>query len=61
MDSREQDTKATGESHHGEPTIVQGKGFRCLAYRDHKGKWRGFVGHEELGDVTPIDELKPLQ
>lgn len=28
--------------------MVQGRGFRCMAYRNHDGKWREAFDHEEL-------------
>jgi hypothetical protein len=28
--------------------MVQGSGFRCMAYRNHDGKWRGAFDDEEL-------------
>jgi hypothetical protein len=28
--------------------LVQGRGFRCMAYRNEDGKWRGAFDHEEL-------------
>ena len=37
----------------GKTYIVQCKGFRCAAYVDNNGKWRGLYSHEEiLGPVT---------
>jgi len=42
-----------------EPTIgklvwVQCRGFRCLAFRDSKGKWRTFHTGEELSGAVTI-------
>ena len=28
--------------------MVQGSGFRCMAYRNDDGKWRGAFDNEEL-------------
>jgi hypothetical protein len=28
--------------------MVQGSGFRCMAYRDHDGKWHSAFDHEVL-------------
>ncbi|HEV2327527.1 MAG TPA: hypothetical protein VGY56_01925 [Verrucomicrobiae bacterium] len=28
--------------------MVQGSGFRCMAYRNQEGKWRGAFDDEEL-------------
>ncbi|HXC35806.1 MAG TPA: hypothetical protein VNV43_08020 [Candidatus Acidoferrales bacterium] len=28
--------------------MVQGSGFRCMAYRNREGKWRGAFDDEEL-------------
>jgi hypothetical protein len=36
--------------------IVEGTGFRCMAYRDPEGKWRNAFNHEELsGDVQLLE------
>jgi hypothetical protein len=40
----------------GEVVLVQADGFRCLAFRDKDGKWRGAFHQEELlGDVRVIN------
>jgi len=41
----------------GQSVMVRGRGFRCMAYRDRDGKWRGAFRHEELPEVLEI--LKP--
>jgi len=28
--------------------MIQGTGFRCMAYCDEHGKWRNAFGHDEL-------------
>lgn len=43
----------------GEVALVQGKGFRCLAYRDKQGKWRDYVRRKELPD--PITVINTIQ
>jgi hypothetical protein len=36
--------------------MVQGTGFRCMAYRNGNGKWRGAFDHVELpGNVRRLD------
>ena len=36
--------------------MVQGVGFRCAAYRDEDGKWRGAFNNEELfGEVQILE------
>jgi hypothetical protein len=35
---------------------VQGAGFRCMAYRNSEGQWRGAFDNEELpGDIRVLD------
>jgi hypothetical protein len=42
------------------PVCVQTEGFRCLAYRDEKGKWRNYYGGAELkGTVRVIAPYVP--
>ena len=37
-------------------TLVQCDGFRCMAYRDRKGIWRGFFSDQELkGKIEVVD------
>ena len=37
--------------------IVQCANFRCMAYRDSRGKWRDYFNGDELqGEVTIIAE-----
>jgi len=37
--------------------IVQCVGFRCMAYRDSKGKWRDYFNNDEIvGEVNIISE-----
>jgi hypothetical protein len=37
--------------------IVQCVGFRCMAYRDSKRKWRDYFNDDEIvGEVTIISE-----
>jgi hypothetical protein len=37
--------------------IVQCVGFRCMAYRDSKGKWRDYFNDDEIvGEVSIISE-----
>jgi hypothetical protein len=38
----------------GERAIVRCPGFRCLAYRDGKGKWRSTHGGRELPEVLEV-------
>jgi hypothetical protein len=39
------------------PFIVQCSGFRCMAYRDSRGKWRDYFNGDELqGEVAIIAE-----
>ena len=36
--------------------MVQGMGFRCMAYRDQNGKWRSAFAHRELpGNVYILE------
>jgi len=36
--------------------MVQGCGFRCMAYRDEDGRWRAAFNNEELyGDVRILE------
>lgn len=36
--------------------MVQGIGFRCMAYCDQDGKWRNALSHEELwGDICLLE------
>jgi hypothetical protein len=34
--------------------MVQGAGFRCMAYRNGEGKWRGAFDHEELPGAVRV-------
>jgi hypothetical protein len=36
--------------------MVQGAGFRCMAYRNHDGKWRGAFDNEELPGAIRVLE-----
>lgn len=36
--------------------MVQGRNFRCMAYRNHDGKWRGAFDHEELPGAIRVLE-----
>ena len=36
--------------------LVQGAGFRCMAYRDEEGTWRGAFNHEALAGEIYILE-----
>jgi len=38
----------------GQEVLVQCPGFRCLAYRDGEGKWRGVFDKRELPEVLEI-------
>jgi putative nucleotidyltransferase with HDIG domain len=38
----------------GEHVLVRCQGFRCLAYRDTKGIWRGVFGNRQLTDVLEV-------
>jgi len=40
-----------------EPVLVQGPGFRCMAYQDDEGKWRSFWDAKPL--PHPIHLLEP--
>jgi hypothetical protein len=36
--------------------MVQGVGFRCIAYRDAEGRWRNAFTNEELfGEIRVLD------
>lgn len=36
--------------------MVEGLGFRCMAYRDNDGKWRDAFKHYELhGDIQILE------
>lgn len=36
--------------------MVQGVGFRCVAYRDQKGRWRDALNNGELfGDIRILE------
>lgn len=36
--------------------MVQGAGFRCMAYRDQDGKWRSAFDNDELaGDICILE------
>jgi hypothetical protein len=36
--------------------MVQGPGFRCMAYCDHDGKWRNAFNNEELyGEISILE------
>jgi hypothetical protein len=44
----------------GEIALVQGEGFRCMAYRDKEGKWRDYIRRMELpGKITVISTIQP--
>ena len=34
--------------------IVQGAGYRCMAYRDNNGTWRAAFNHRELPGMVEI-------
>jgi hypothetical protein len=36
--------------------MVQGSGYRCMAYRHRDGKWRGAFDNEELPGVVRVLE-----
>jgi len=36
--------------------MVQGRGFKCMAYRNRDGKWRGAFDNEELPGSIHIME-----
>ena len=36
--------------------MVQGSGFRCMAYRNQDGKWRGAFDNEELPGAIRVLE-----
>ena len=36
--------------------LVQGSGFRCMAYRNEDGKWRGAFDHVELPGAIRVLE-----
>ena len=38
----------------GQPVMVRCRTFRCMAYRDRDGKWRGAFRHEELPEILEI-------
>jgi hypothetical protein len=38
----------------GERALVRCPTFRCLAYRDAKGKWRDANDHQELPEVLEV-------
>jgi putative nucleotidyltransferase with HDIG domain len=38
----------------GEHVLVRCPGFRCLAYRDTKGNWRGVFGNRQLAEVLEV-------
>jgi hypothetical protein len=51
----------TGECNGVSPFIleffmVQGSGFRCMAYRNDDGKWRGAFDNEELPGAIRVLE-----
>ncbi|HEX3628422.1 MAG TPA: hypothetical protein VH280_23690 [Verrucomicrobiae bacterium] len=51
--SATQDSGHAGECDHVSPFVleffmVQGSGFRCMAYRNQDGKWRGAFDDEVL-------------
>lgn len=36
--------------------VVQGPGFRCMAYCDQEGRWRNAIDNEELfGDIQILE------
>ena len=41
----------------GEQVLVQGKGFRCLAFRDKDGKWRDVFHQTGLQGIVRV--IKP--
>jgi len=41
----------------GMPVMVRCKGFRCLGYLDHGGKWRDFARSHELPEVIDWSNL----
>jgi len=52
---------SAGESADGSPFLVefylvQGTGFRCMAYRDQQGTWRNAFSNDELfGDIQILE------
>ena len=34
--------------------LVRGEGFRCSAFRDHTGNWRGIYSDRELPPVLEV-------
>ena len=42
----------------GQTYIVQCDGYRCIAFKDARGRWRRYFGNEELGEpVTVIKQF----
>jgi hypothetical protein len=41
----------------GETVLVQAQGYRCLAFRDKDGKWRGAFHQDELHGTIRV--IKP--
>ena len=52
--SEQTETEPGGLPAHGERVVVRCAGFRCLAYRDTKGKWRNAHGDQELPEVIEV-------
>ena len=38
----------------GKIVVVQCTGFRCMAYRDRDGKWKGAYDHKPLSVVSVL-------
>jgi hypothetical protein len=45
----------------GVATLIQCDGFRCMAYLDRKGIWRGFFSDQELKGKIEIVDLATKQ
>jgi len=60
-DARQNGAELPGKEDWASPFIheffmVQGSGFRCMAYRNQDGKWRGAFDHEELPGAIRVLE-----
>jgi hypothetical protein len=58
------ETKVPQTKRDGPATLVQCDGFRCLAYLDRKGIWRGFFSDQELKGKIEIPDhatKRPIQ
>jgi len=58
MDESEQQAEISGKGSKlpvpGHEVMVRCPGFRCLAYRDKDGKWRGVAHDEEMPEVLEV-------